>query len=185
MIWQPIQYMLQGKYYSYETIFPFSIKENESMKLFRQNQLMQDEFNSDNIVNTEPESNLDDQEDRTFNDTDRGETQNVRINQIDPETETRRSTRVSRPPVWHQDYIVSSKCSTTHPIDMVLCYDELHAQYKCFISEISKTTEPETYNEVVKDRNWKLAMQEEIKSLEENHTWSLVQLPKGKKGNIL
>ena len=44
--------------------------------------------------------------------------------------------------------------------------------------------EPETYEEAIESRhkeNWEKAMQEEMKAIEENHTWSLEPLPKDRK----
>lgn len=41
--------------------------------------------------------------------------------------------------------------------------------------------EPVTYQEEVKDKRWVEAMQSKIKALEDNKTWALVPLPKGKK----
>ena len=44
--------------------------------------------------------------------------------------------------------------------------------------------EPETYQEATsheKKTEWLKAMQEELKSLYENHTYDLVKLPQGKK----
>ena len=39
--------------------------------------------------------------------------------------------------------------------------------------------EPETYEEAKHDKHWQLAMQDEMRSIEENQTWSLTDLPKG------
>ncbi|KAJ0941493.1 putative RNA-directed DNA polymerase [Helianthus annuus] len=41
--------------------------------------------------------------------------------------------------------------------------------------------EPLTYKEAVIDKDWLGAMKEELNSIERNKTWSLVELPKGKK----
>ena len=40
---------------------------------------------------------------------------------------------------------------------------------------------PQTYHEALRDKNWKNAMNEEIKALNKNQTWEIVDLPKGKK----
>ena len=44
-----------------------------------------------------------------------------------------------------------------------------------------KVTEPVNYEEAAKDPGWIAAMHKEIEVLEDNRTWSLVPLPKGKK----
>ncbi|KAL4301681.1 hypothetical protein GQ457_10G015230 [Hibiscus cannabinus] len=40
-------------------------------------------------------------------------------------------------------------------------------------------SEPLNFDDAVKDERWKLAMDEEIKSIEKNNTWELSELPKG------
>jgi hypothetical protein len=49
------------------------------------------------------------------------------------------------------------------------------------LTVISKEVEPNTYQEALINPVWCKAMQEEIKSLEKNETWIIVQLPKEKK----
>ncbi|XP_021803314.1 uncharacterized protein LOC110747450, partial [Prunus avium] len=44
-------------------------------------------------------------------------------------------------------------------------------------------SDPITYDEAVKVKKWREAMDNEIKSIEKNHTWELTNLPKGKKTN--
>lgn len=46
---------------------------------------------------------------------------------------------------------------------------------------ISIIKEPKSYMHAREDRNWLKAMQEELDDLENNHTWFLIDLPKGKK----
>lgn len=41
--------------------------------------------------------------------------------------------------------------------------------------------EPANYNQAVKDKEWRKAMEKEIKSIEENNTWELSKLPTGQK----
>ncbi|XP_015160200.1 uncharacterized mitochondrial protein AtMg00820-like [Solanum tuberosum] len=43
------------------------------------------------------------------------------------------------------------------------------------------STDPTSYVEPVKDPHWVAAMKSEIQALQDNHTWSLVELPAGKK----
>ena len=40
---------------------------------------------------------------------------------------------------------------------------------------------PQTHHEALRDKNWKNVMNEEIKPLNKNQTWEIVDLPKGKK----
>lgn len=42
-------------------------------------------------------------------------------------------------------------------------------------------SEPTNYSEAILDPRWIQAMDEEIKALENNHTWEIVTFPEGKK----
>jgi len=44
-----------------------------------------------------------------------------------------------------------------------------------------KIAEPRYYHEATKDEQWCQAMGEEIRALEENQTWTIKDLPPGKK----
>jgi len=55
----------------------------------------------------------------------------------------------------------------------------LHKQH-CLVA-ITKVVEPMYYKEAAKDPLWRQAMSNEIRALEENKTWVLVDLPPGKK----
>lgn len=51
-------------------------------------------------------------------------------------------------------------------------------------NEESKVLEPKTYEEAVSSKNsaeWKQAMKEELKAIDDNETWQLMELPKGRK----
>ncbi|KAJ0490450.1 putative RNA-directed DNA polymerase [Helianthus annuus] len=52
---------------------------------------------------------------------------------------------------------------------------------KPFLAAITLNNEPKHYNQAVQDVKWREAMQREIKALEENNTWTLAELPKGKR----
>ncbi|OIS97694.1 hypothetical protein A4A49_62376, partial [Nicotiana attenuata] len=97
----------------------------------------------------------------------------------------RRSGRVSKPPIWLQDYIQPTKGKSAgcckYPLSEVLTYDHITPKYQSYLSQFSVEVEPVTYQEAVKDKRWVEAMKSEIKALEDNHTWTLVPLPKGKK----
>ncbi|XP_074373562.1 putative mitochondrial protein AtMg00820 [Apium graveolens] len=41
--------------------------------------------------------------------------------------------------------------------------------------------EPINFVQAAKDRNWKMAMERELQSIEENRTWKLTELPRGQK----
>ncbi|XP_059318226.1 uncharacterized protein LOC132068606 isoform X3 [Lycium ferocissimum] len=83
----------------------------------------------------------------------------------------KRSTRLSRPPIWHQDYITKSSGS-----DVCLLVSN-HVGYQCLsptystaLSSYSAISEPHSFQEVALDPKWVDAMKSEIAALEENNT---------------
>ena len=77
--------------------------------------------------------------------------------------EVRKSTRLTKKPTWHSDYVMAS-----------------HDAY-CLLTEEG---EPSTFQEAVRSSDaslWMKAMQEEMEALHKNKTWELVALPKGRK----
>ena len=75
----------------------------------------------------------------------------------------RRSTREKITPSWHSQYVMMN-----------------HDAY-CLINE---DEEPSTFQEAVSGTDaslWMTTMQEEVKALHKNKTWSLVELPEGRK----
>lgn len=51
--------------------------------------------------------------------------------------------------------------------------------YTDFFDVITQINDPTTYEEAKDSSNWKTAMNQELKALEENHTWNIVQLFSG------
>lgn len=49
------------------------------------------------------------------------------------------------------------------------------------VLQLADVDEPRTYNEASDDVNWKKAMEDEIDSINDNHTWHLVDLPAGQR----
>lgn len=94
----------------------------------------------------------------------------------------RRSTRGVKPPIWHKDYVTTtSSTRCLYPIASVVNYTGLSPKYQSFVSKFSIESEPPNYSSAAKDARWVEAMQCEIQALEDNKTWELVELPKGKK----
>ena len=50
-----------------------------------------------------------------------------------------------------------------------------------FLNQLSTVSIPNNVQEALADPRWKVAMNEEMKSLQENNTWELVDRPPGKK----
>ncbi|KAK2354629.1 putative mitochondrial protein [Trifolium repens] len=113
-----------------------------------------------------------------------------------PHDTVRRSDRVSKPPVYLQDFHCnlltntsplssqsphqsSSECK--FPISSFISYDHVSSAHKHFALAISTLTEPSTYEEAMCNEHWRNAINTELTALLKNHTWDLVKLPNHKK----
>ena len=59
--------------------------------------------------------------------------------------------------------------------------DKFSTQHRFFLAAVTTGCEPSTYAEVIKDECWREAMRKEIQALEDNETWTVENLPPGKK----
>ncbi|XP_075097846.1 uncharacterized protein LOC142175166 [Nicotiana tabacum] len=91
----------------------------------------------------------------------------------------RRSGRTSKPPIWLKDYVTLSqgKANCSYPLSACVSYENISDSYAKALSSYSAVVEPQSYAEAVKDPKWIEAIKAEISALEENHTWSIVELP--------
>ncbi|XP_075111723.1 uncharacterized protein LOC142181931 [Nicotiana tabacum] len=90
----------------------------------------------------------------------------------------RKSQRVSKPPLWMKDYVIQSqgKSNCCYPLSNYVSYANISSVYSSILSAHSAIIEPKTYIEVVKNLKWIEAMKSEITALEENNTWSIIDL---------
>ncbi|XP_015170070.1 uncharacterized protein [Solanum tuberosum] len=96
-----------------------------------------------------------------------------------PEVPQRKSSRSTKPPIWHTDYVTTFK--TPHPISTSMSYSNITPSYKSYLSTFSSSiSEPSSFDQASKNSNWILAMDQEIQALTDNHTWEVVDLPPGK-----
>jgi len=110
-----------------------------------------------------------------------------------PDHSHRKSLRVKQKPGYLQDYhcnldassssIPQSSSSSGIPYDIFvfLSYQNLSSNHKMFSLSVSSIVEPKYYHQAVKHAKWCEAMYNEIKALELNNTWSIVDLPPSKK----
>jgi len=108
--------------------------------------------------------------------------------------------RVHKPPSHLQDYVCYSACpkdssllskashstpkvssGKLYPIVNYVTCNKFSSVHRCYLAAITKVVEPKFFHEAVKDPNWREAMNKEIDVLEVNNTWSIEELPPGKK----
>ncbi|KAK9059410.1 hypothetical protein SSX86_022030 [Deinandra increscens subsp. villosa] len=94
-------------------------------------------------------------------------------------TAPRRSTRNVVFPAKLNDYVVEGKVK--YGLEKVVNYSRLSVDNLCFVSSLNKSCEPKHYYEAVQDTNWVNVMNDEIEALHRNNTWSIVDLPPGRK----
>ena len=76
-----------------------------------------------------------------------------------------------------QDY---AAYTVRYPINTFLTYQRLSPLHAAFLTTISSVHEPKNFQEAQSQGIWQKAMAEELTTLEENKTWSIVPLPHGK-----
>jgi hypothetical protein len=100
----------------------------------------------------------------------------------------RRSSRISNPPRHLEDFHCNTVIGThsavssnnVYPLSSVLSYNNCAPDYNVFCCSISAIVEPKTYIQASKFECWRNAMNAELLALDENKTWSVVDLPHGK-----
>ncbi|RVW17801.1 Retrovirus-related Pol polyprotein from transposon RE1 [Vitis vinifera] len=68
-----------------------------------------------------------------------------------------------------------------HPIGNYVTYEGLSPSYRAFATSLDDTQVPNTIQEALKISEWKKAIQDEIDALEKNGTWTITDLPVGKR----
>ncbi|OIT19201.1 hypothetical protein A4A49_61047, partial [Nicotiana attenuata] len=95
----------------------------------------------------------------------------------------KKSNRDKKTPVWMTDYVTAAalnKSPKPYCICRYLIYETLKPAYQDYLKAFSAIIEPKTFLEASSDKRWIEAVKAEIQALEDNKTWELVTLPKGK-----
>nr|GFA77205.1 Gag-pre-integrase domain, Gag-polypeptide of LTR copia-type [Tanacetum cinerariifolium] len=105
-----------------------------------------------------------------------------------------RSKRIQTQPAYVCEYVVNLPLLVTnsqpssnkanlivHPISHFVSYDKFSHSHKASSTTISSNHEPSCFDQATQDEKWRNAMQQEIKDLEKNGTWTLEELPEGKR----
>ncbi|GKC75052.1 ribonuclease H-like domain-containing protein, partial [Tanacetum coccineum] len=105
--------------------------------------------------------------------------QNLPENTSQMQPDVRRSGRNVKLPARFNDYVVGS--SRKYGLEKYVSYSNLSASNMCFSTNLNKSSKPNTYYEALKDSRWVEAMTNEIEALNRNHTWTICDLPIGRK----
>ncbi|KAM0052273.1 putative RNA-directed DNA polymerase [Helianthus debilis subsp. tardiflorus] len=114
--------------------------------------------------------------------------------ELENNTRQARDKRSRSRPSHFEDYVVqlplsidharpasNQQSSTVCPLSNFVSYDKFSDSHKAFLAAISAHDEPKSYQQAMQDQKWIDAMQSEIKALEENGTWTVEDLPIGKR----
>ncbi|KAI3456022.1 hypothetical protein Pfo_012685, partial [Paulownia fortunei] len=69
---------------------------------------------------------------------------------------------------------------TKHPLSNYVSYKNLSPNFRIFTSQVSCMEIPKSVHDALKIPEWKEAVFEEVKALEKNKTWEMVDLMRGK-----
>ena len=70
---------------------------------------------------------------------------------------------------------------TPYPLAHYINCDKSSVNYCMFLAAIVGGDDPKSFKEAMKHEGWRKSMQEEIRALEDNGTWTLVHLLSGKR----
>lgn len=92
---------------------------------------------------------------------------------------SRKSTTTSRPSGWLKDYVTQKQRNVNccYPMSNYISYANISQSCGIALTAYSAIADPKSYSEALKHKHWIKAIQSEIEALEDNHTWSIVDLP--------
>lgn len=88
----------------------------------------------------------------------------------------RNPSRVRLPPSRLQEYVTYAP---RHPLGQAVFSNQVTSTHFAFLKKLSHETEPRTFEEASQSSIWRKAMDDELRALNANKTWSIVKLPKG------
>ncbi|GJU37394.1 ribonuclease H-like domain-containing protein [Tanacetum coccineum] len=91
----------------------------------------------------------------------------------------RRSSKVPKVPAKFNDYVVNN--SKKYGLEKYVTYTNLNTSNCCFSTNLNNSSEPTSYFEAIKNPNWIEAMNNEIEAINRNNTWTICDLPEGRK----
>ena len=109
------------------------------------------------------------------------ETSSVIEPQVNPEPPLRMLPNRTTRGVPRNSYEPVLNSNPKYPMTSYVSYHRLSKECESFVNQLSTVHVPNSVQEALKDSRWKEAMNEEMKSLQKNGTWKVVDLPNGKK----
>lgn len=110
---------------------------------------------------------------------------------LSPEFPSYRPSKARVLPARYHDYTGLPSCfppsvntvnqSAPHPISNVHSYNDVSPSYFSYLCNISHHSAPTSYKQAILDPKWCEVMAQELNAPEQNKTWTLQPLPKGKK----
>lgn len=99
-------------------------------------------------------------------------------------TPVRRSSRTHHLPKYLDAYQLNlpftyTNTTTAHSIESHINTNHLSPSYNTFVANLSLNFESTTYHQAMQHASWRAAMDNELKPLEENNTWTIEVLPTG------
>ncbi|GJS15285.1 hypothetical protein Tco_0409757 [Tanacetum coccineum] len=95
------------------------------------------------------------------------------------QTEPRRTRRVSKLPAKLNHYVIDNKLR--YGLEKHVHYAKFIFMNYYFATTLNKSVEPSTYYEDALNSKWIKAINDEIVALYRNNTWTVTDLPKGRK----
>lgn len=100
-----------------------------------------------------------------------------------------RGCRQRAPSVKLKNFVVEAKPQKTksqqdkssYPMANYVDCKKFSPQHQAYLAAINSGVEPKSFREAMEDDKWKEAMSGEIDAQERNHSWTVEDLPKGKK----
>lgn len=74
----------------------------------------------------------------------------------------------------------SSNC-VHYPVSNYVSYHRLSKSHLVFTFQLSSASLPKSFQEAIEDPKWKSAMVEEMKAIQKNATWDMVNRPRKKR----
>ncbi|GKD37994.1 ribonuclease H-like domain-containing protein [Tanacetum coccineum] len=91
----------------------------------------------------------------------------------------RKSSRTSKLPIKLSNFVLDDKVK--YDINKHVNYSNLSEENYCFSTNLNKNIKPRNFQEACTNKDWVVAMNEEMEAFHRNETWDITELPLGRK----